>query len=94
MFKQSLIDNIISKKMHFTIPQKDDADDKQHETWFAFQTLEQHQDKMDEMGKWINAGLCDGKSEYDGLTTWDEFDAIMKEKMVKKYGNQYLENIL
>ena len=96
MFKQSLINKIISKNMHFTIEQEDheNHDDKKFETFIDFETLEQRKDKENELFEYMDSMLAslenpDEKNYYHDCQLFEDFEKKRDARLVIKYGNEY-----
>ena len=96
MFKQSLINKIISKNMHFTIEQEDheNHDDKKFETFIDFETLEQRKDKENELFEYMDCMVVslenpDAKNYYHGCQLFEDFEKRRDARLVIKYGNEY-----
>lgn len=96
MFKQSLINKIISKNMHFTIERADEKsdEDKKFETFIDFETLEQRKDKENELFEYMDCMVVslenpDAKNYYHGCQLFEDFEKRRDARLVIKYGNEY-----
>ena len=96
MLKQSLINKIISKKMHFTIETPDDekSDEKKLETFIDFETLEQKEDKENELFEYMDCMVeslenPDVSNYYHDCHVYEDFLKRRDARLVKKYGNEY-----
>ena len=96
MSKQCLISKIVSKKFHFTIEQEDheNSDEKKLETFIDFETLEQKEDKQNELFEYMDCMVeslenPDVSSYYHDCHLYEDFLKKRDARLVIKYGNEY-----
>ena len=96
MLKQNLINKIISKNMHFTIEQADEKsdEDKKFETFIDFETLDQKEDKENELFEYMDCMVeslenPDVSNYYHDCHVYEDFLKRRDARLVKKYGNEY-----